>query len=243
MVRTNLMVLEKERGRVPEPCHTPGYTSPLSRSRGWYRTEAAHVSGLNMRLVCDRLAACLHSSCPYFRNELGGERERAVHADPAGSRRRRPLQALGSSCPEAMLHRPAATCGLSVLEQPRTMSHWSDTVCPFGRNGPVIEESSTGSFYYKDFFHGRGEYRYSWRGWSYLAVNWCDSVLPGELYRLVLYCVCRCLLTISGESWWHICSLSDVLLRCGNCTTLADGVYAAFVVFIRLPFIFCIRLS
>ncbi|XP_037073091.1 signal-induced proliferation-associated 1-like protein 1 [Pollicipes pollicipes] len=88
-------------------------------------------------------------SCPFFRNELGGERDRALQVTPGSGRRRRAAR------PDTLLHRPPASCGLSVLEQPVGMTHWPAHRCPFSRPGTAIEHSNVGSFYYKDFFHGR----------------------------------------------------------------------------------------
>ena len=66
----------------------------------------------------------------------------------------------GSESPP--LHRPAAGCGLSVLERPPGLSHWPAHLCPFRRAAAATEASSLGSYYYKDFFYGRGEQADSW---------------------------------------------------------------------------------
>ncbi|XP_043224569.1 signal-induced proliferation-associated 1-like protein 3 [Amphibalanus amphitrite] len=94
-------------------------------------------------------------SCPFFRNETGGELDRAVNvggswAGAGAARTRRPPAGA-----EPLLHRPAAACGLSVLEKPRGMSHWPAHVCPFRRAAASPESCSLGSYYYKDFFYGK----------------------------------------------------------------------------------------
>ena len=90
--------------------------------------------------------ASLPASCPFFRTETGGERERTVSLGGAAAR----------PCPESPQHQPAAACGLSVLERPPGLSHGPAHLCPFRRAAAATEASSLGSYYYKDFFYGRG---------------------------------------------------------------------------------------
>lgn len=84
---------------------------------------------------------------------MGGEGERAVNLGGGGLLPPRRGWTPGA---EALLHRPAATCGLSVLEQPQGMSHWPVHQCAFSRTAAAPETANTGSYYYKDFFYGKG---------------------------------------------------------------------------------------
>lgn len=110
------------------------------------RSASDHSIGCDQQL---QRANELLESCAMFCNELGGEPERSVSL--AG----RSSEATGEVSLE-LLHRPAATCCLSVLEQPPSLTHWPVHHCPFQRPPqPPLENSTLADFYYKDFFYGK----------------------------------------------------------------------------------------
>ncbi|XP_063222644.1 signal-induced proliferation-associated 1-like protein 2 [Bacillus rossius redtenbacheri] len=85
----------------------------------------------------------LLESCPFFRNEVGGEGERVVSLTrQAAGPRRRPL------------HRPHMAAGVSVLEFPPGDTHWRHGTCPFERQPRSIESVDQGALYYRNYFHG-----------------------------------------------------------------------------------------
>ncbi|CAB3223440.1 unnamed protein product [Arctia plantaginis] len=97
----------------------------------------------------------LLESCPFFRNELGGEEERCVSLC---WRTARGAIAGQSGC----WHRPRAAYGISVLEfPPATQSHSGNTHwrhgCPFARSvAPLpIESQDLGALYYRNYFYNQ----------------------------------------------------------------------------------------
>ncbi|XP_054262184.1 signal-induced proliferation-associated 1-like protein 1 isoform X2 [Macrosteles quadrilineatus] len=86
----------------------------------------------------------LLESCPFFRNEVGGEEERVVSLTrlSAPSPRRAPPP-----------HRPPLACGVSVLEYPPGESHWTHNCCPYQRNLRLIECVDHGALYYRNYFY------------------------------------------------------------------------------------------
>ncbi|KAG7161421.1 Signal-induced proliferation-associated 1-like protein 2-like 2 [Homarus americanus] len=94
----------------------------------------------------------LINSCPFFRNELGGEGERVVSLSRdwgCGARPSTPTLALG-------LHRPVAATTLGLLEPPVGQSHWRMTLCPYVRSPLTIEAVDQGATYYRSYFCGQG---------------------------------------------------------------------------------------
>nr|CAD7263867.1 unnamed protein product [Timema shepardi] len=87
----------------------------------------------------------LLESCPFFRNEIGGETERVVSLTrlPASPSKRRPL------------HRPPMAYGVSVLEFPSGDTHWKHGTCPYQRHGRPIESVDQGALYYRQYFHSQ----------------------------------------------------------------------------------------
>ncbi|XP_023246938.1 signal-induced proliferation-associated 1-like protein 1 isoform X2 [Copidosoma floridanum] len=84
----------------------------------------------------------LLESCPFFRNETGGEGEREV-----GLTRRAQQSSNG-------LHRPALAYGMSVLEPPVGETLWKHT-CPLQKRPLPIESVDEGAHYYRRYFLGR----------------------------------------------------------------------------------------
>lgn len=85
-------------------------------------------------------------SCPFFRNEIGGEAERIVGLTRSRGRRN-----------SAPLHRPTLACGVSVLEYPPGSSHWPpDGACPYATGPRAIETVDNGALYYRQYFYGQG---------------------------------------------------------------------------------------
>ncbi|XP_045447446.1 signal-induced proliferation-associated 1-like protein 2 [Melitaea cinxia] len=89
----------------------------------------------------------LLESCPFFRNELGGEEERCVSLCSRTARGAIPGQFGG-------WHRPRAAYGFSVLEFPPGQTHWRNG-CPFMRSStPLpIESQDLGALYYRNYFY------------------------------------------------------------------------------------------
>jgi len=108
-------------------------------------------------------------SCPYFRNELGGEEERMVclsrvTADSSSSsrqsKRRMSQESLkGSSSEESkFLHRPNMASGLALLEDANE-KRWRLKSCPYQRLSTneksfIIENFDIGATYYREHFYG-----------------------------------------------------------------------------------------
>ena len=91
-------------------------------------------------------------SCPFFRNEIGGEEERVVSLTRGQSpqnTQRRPL------------HRPPMAYGVSVLEFPPGETHWRHGTCPYQRHPRAIESVDQGARYYRKHFYGQGKSRFA----------------------------------------------------------------------------------
>ncbi|XP_028161217.1 signal-induced proliferation-associated 1-like protein 1 isoform X2 [Ostrinia furnacalis] len=91
----------------------------------------------------------LLESCPFFRNELGGEEERCVSLCWRTARGAIPGQTGG-------WHRPRAAYGLSVLEFPPGHTHWRHG-CPFARvlTPLPVESQDLGALYYRNYFYNQ----------------------------------------------------------------------------------------
>ncbi|XP_052756013.1 signal-induced proliferation-associated 1-like protein 3 isoform X2 [Galleria mellonella] len=91
----------------------------------------------------------LLDSCPFFRNELGGEEERCVPLCWRTARGPIPGQNGG-------WHRPRAAYGISVLEFPPGHSHWRHG-CPFAKlSAPLpVESQDLGALYYRNYFYNQ----------------------------------------------------------------------------------------
>lgn len=89
----------------------------------------------------------LVQSCPFFRNEIGGEEERIVSLTR--------LQTTGNKKP---LHRPPLAYGVAVLEFPPGETHWRHSTCPYQRLPRPIESVDQGALYYRKYFLGQGKY-------------------------------------------------------------------------------------
>ncbi|XP_050698401.1 signal-induced proliferation-associated 1-like protein 1 isoform X3 [Eriocheir sinensis] len=93
----------------------------------------------------------LINSCPFFRNELGGEGERVVSLSRdwgSGSSGGGPLAS-------ASLHRPVAASTLGLLEPLPGLSHWQMTLCPYVRSPLTVEAVDQGATYYRNYFCGQ----------------------------------------------------------------------------------------
>ncbi|XP_012286463.1 signal-induced proliferation-associated 1-like protein 2 [Orussus abietinus] len=82
----------------------------------------------------------LLESCPFFRNETGGEGEREV-----GLTRRANTNGV---------HRPPLAYGVSVLEPPPGETLWKHT-CPLQKRPLPVESVDEGAHYYRRYFLGR----------------------------------------------------------------------------------------
>ena len=109
-------------------------------------------------------------SCPYFRNETGGEGDRRIALSRANSS----SFSSGESCSfESSLSSHCTNAGVSVLEVPRENQ-------PIHREKVkryVIEHIDLGAYYYRKFFYGKGKThpRVS-RGPSLGPLGTCDFV-------------------------------------------------------------------
>ncbi|KAK7086180.1 Signal-induced proliferation-associated 1-like protein 2 [Halocaridina rubra] len=90
----------------------------------------------------------LVTSCPFFRNELGGEGERVVSLSRDWGCGSRP----GSSANPLVLHRPVSASTIGLLEPPVGQSHWRSNLCPYVRSPLTIESVDQGANYYRNYF-------------------------------------------------------------------------------------------
>lgn len=94
----------------------------------------------------------LVQSCPYFRNELGGEEERIISLSRATCDR--PGRSRSSS---TFIHRPNMSCGLSLLEAANER-RWKLKSCPYQKltneKSFIIENFDIGATYYRERFYG-----------------------------------------------------------------------------------------
>ena len=118
-------------------------------------------------------------SCPYFRNEVGGEGERSVvlsrstvcnNSTKASSDNVTKQGELPPTPNSTLLHMPVAARGFSLLDTLDT--YWKNGYCPYrihrltgSRGGNrnvvstqnIIERVDEGALFYKNFFYGQGE--------------------------------------------------------------------------------------
>ncbi|KAG5878415.1 hypothetical protein JTB14_002499 [Gonioctena quinquepunctata] len=86
----------------------------------------------------------LVESCPFFRNEIGGEEERIVS-----------LSRLQNGSNRKPLHRPPLAYGVAVLEFAPGETHWRHSTCPYQRFPRPIENIDQGALYYRKYFVGQ----------------------------------------------------------------------------------------
>ncbi|GIY80218.1 signal-induced proliferation-associated 1-like protein 2 [Caerostris extrusa] len=91
-------------------------------------------------------------SCPFFRNELGGEEERVISLNRMTCKKQKaPEDAFGVS---PTIHKPNLAYGVSVLEK-SSGSRWSQRFCPYQRHPLQMEKTGAGALYYRLFFYGQ----------------------------------------------------------------------------------------
>ncbi|KAF5292531.1 hypothetical protein FQR65_LT01677 [Abscondita terminalis] len=90
----------------------------------------------------------LVESCPFFRNEIGGEEERIVSLT-------RVQQGQQNAIQRKPLHRPPLAYGVAVLEFPNGETHWRHSTCPYQRLPRPIESVDQGALYYRKYFLGQ----------------------------------------------------------------------------------------
>lgn len=91
----------------------------------------------------------LLESCPYFRNEIGGEKERNVSITRINT-----PNSPGQN--KKSIHIPVLACGLSILECGIGETLWKPTTCPFQGGTRPIEYVDCGAKYYRHYFLGQG---------------------------------------------------------------------------------------
>ena len=111
-------------------------------------------------------------SCPYFRNEIGGEVEKQIAltrdtgknwgmADDGSERSRQPCHTPRQVCvppPPSFSFSPffiLQARGFCLLEHSTT--HWKSGICPYGSLSPqpIVERTDTGSTYFRHFCYGK----------------------------------------------------------------------------------------
>jgi len=91
-------------------------------------------------------------SCPYFRNEVGGDSERNVALTRETGRTWQRGDDGGLS--PRLAHLPRLARGFCLLEHQST--HWKAGICPYSKTSPnTIERIDAGSTYYKNYFYGQ----------------------------------------------------------------------------------------
>ncbi|KAL1509707.1 hypothetical protein ABEB36_004404 [Hypothenemus hampei] len=88
----------------------------------------------------------LVESCPFFRNEIGGEEERIVSLSRLQN---------GHKNSRKPLHKPQLAYGVSILEFPPGETHWRHSTCPYQRFPRPIENVDQGALYYRKYFSGQ----------------------------------------------------------------------------------------
>ena len=91
-------------------------------------------------------------SCPFFRNELGGEGERVVSLSRDWGCGSRPA----SSVNALVLYRPVTASTIGLLEPAIGQSHWRSSLCPYMRIPLTIEAVDQGASYYLNYFSNHG---------------------------------------------------------------------------------------
>lgn len=102
----------------------------------------------------DGRQSALLLSCPFFRNEVGGEPQRQLGLTRATSRALRSgrggsARNNGNNGP---WHRPTCLSGLAILERPGL----DDGACPYQRPATLLDGVDRGALYYRTHFHGKG---------------------------------------------------------------------------------------
>lgn len=106
---------------------------------------------------------CSFFSCPYFRNEVGGENERSVALSRGSSQQMQVMKRPLDQAEVCSSHTPQTARGFCLLDTPET--YWKNGYCPYEhkkvQQGPtgkyVIERIDCGSSFYKNHFYGQGE--------------------------------------------------------------------------------------
>ena len=95
-------------------------------------------------------------SCPFFRNEIGGEEEHMICLNRVTAQKRS-RQLLGCERGIESVLRPAACNGVTILDTSKNVQGTSIPAV-VSYQGLVVEHVDHGAEYYRTFFHGFGEY-------------------------------------------------------------------------------------
>ena len=98
------------------------------------------------------------SSCPYFRNEVGGEMECSVALTRGNGNNGAILRKDENQTTST--HTPTSARGFCLFDSVDT--YWNNGYCPYEPNNSylshnVIERIDSGSHYYKKHFYGQGK--------------------------------------------------------------------------------------
>lgn len=128
-----------------DSCDTTTLQNNTSKVIGWLNVSRQWLSEKDRCGLIYLTFVMIAFSCPFFRNELGGEEERVVALTRVGPPSRR-----------TPLHRPPLACGLSVLEFPPGETHWTHECCPYQRPPRLVECVDQGALYYRQHFYQQG---------------------------------------------------------------------------------------
>ena len=104
------------------------------------------------------LSFFLFFSCPYFRNEVGGEMECSVALTRGNGNNGAILRKDENQTTST--HTPTSARGFCLFDSVDT--YWNNGYCPYEPNNSylshnVIERIDSGSHYYKKHFYGQGK--------------------------------------------------------------------------------------
>ncbi|ESO90155.1 hypothetical protein LOTGIDRAFT_91952, partial [Lottia gigantea] len=101
----------------------------------------------------DRKSNCMVLSCPFFRNEIGGEEERVIGFTQTNTRRNQGSNDSLDQSHNSDYHRPPTCCGVAILDS--TPSPAGQILPPLvSHRGHVIEYVDHGCSYYRHYFYG-----------------------------------------------------------------------------------------
>ncbi|XP_077552154.1 signal-induced proliferation-associated 1-like protein 2 [Haemaphysalis longicornis] len=134
---------------------TTGASAASMLQRGAVAAGVGGEDGAEVPDSGDGRQSALLLSCPFFRNEVGGEPQRALGLTRATSRALRSGRSgsgARNSANGGPWHRPSCLSGLAVLER----HGLDDGACPYQRPSTLLDGVDRGALYYRTHFHGKG---------------------------------------------------------------------------------------